>query len=146
MKSVAQGQQGRWTTWECVASRAISWAEFWKLPQDPLSFLIRATYGSLPSPQNLHQWLGTEQPCSMSCQLRHRVGSDDGTTECSGSWQRSCHEANNQSPPGSQQRIHFLRQEEPKGRNSKRPPSKSLTPGWTWLVSSSSHRKSTAPL
>lgn len=52
VKSVAQGQQGRWTTWECVASRAINWAEFWKLPQARLSFLIRATYGTLPSPRN----------------------------------------------------------------------------------------------
>lgn len=33
VKSVAQGQQGRWTNWEGVASRAINWADFWKLPQ-----------------------------------------------------------------------------------------------------------------
>ncbi len=43
--------------------RAISWAEFWKLPQARLSFLIRATYNTLPSPKNLHQWLGTEDRC-----------------------------------------------------------------------------------
>ncbi len=65
VRSVAQGQQGRWTTWEGVANRAISWAEFWKLPQARLSFLIRATYNTLPSPKNLHQWLGTEQSCDL---------------------------------------------------------------------------------
>lgn len=28
VRSVAQGQQGRWTTWEGVASRAITWQSF----------------------------------------------------------------------------------------------------------------------
>ncbi len=65
VRSVAQGQQGRWTTWEGFANRAISWAEFWKLPQARLSFLIRATYDTLPSPKSLHQWLGTEQSCDL---------------------------------------------------------------------------------
>ncbi|KAJ8416953.1 hypothetical protein AAFF_G00328310 [Aldrovandia affinis] len=68
VKSVAQGQQGRWTTWEGVASRAINWADFWKLPQARLSFLIRA---------NLHQWLGTEQSCDLkwtiNASLQHVV-------------------------------------------------------------------------
>ncbi len=49
VRSVAQGQQGQRTTWENVANRAISWAEFWKLPQARLSFLIRATYDTLPT-------------------------------------------------------------------------------------------------
>ncbi len=40
VRSVAQRQQGRWTTWEGFASRTISWLEFWKLPQARLSFLI----------------------------------------------------------------------------------------------------------
>ncbi len=65
VRSVAQGQQGRWTTWEGVANRAISWVVFWKLPQARLNFLIRATYDTLPSPKNLHQWLGTEQSCDL---------------------------------------------------------------------------------
>src|SRR4029434_8669667 len=65
VKAVAQGQQGRWTTWEGVAGRVVSWADFWKLPQARLSFLIRATYDTLPSPRNLQQWLGTEQACDL---------------------------------------------------------------------------------
>lgn len=65
LKSVAQAQQGRWTTWEGVVNRVITWADVWKMPQARLSFLIRATYDTLPSPQNLHQWLGTEQSCDL---------------------------------------------------------------------------------
>ncbi|CAJ1071391.1 PREDICTED: uncharacterized protein LOC107738138 [Xyrichtys novacula] len=41
VKSVAQGQQGRWTNWEGVTNRAMNWADFWKVPQARLSFLIR---------------------------------------------------------------------------------------------------------
>lgn len=48
--------------------------------------------------------------------------------------ERSRQEANNQIPPGSQQRIHFFRQGEPAGQTSKRPPSKLLTPGAEWKM------------
>ncbi|KAJ8375800.1 hypothetical protein SKAU_G00063800 [Synaphobranchus kaupii] len=77
VKAVAQGQQGCWTTWEGVASRAINWADFWKLPQARRSFLIRATYDTLPSPRNLHQWLDMEQVCdlcgSTNASLQHTL-------------------------------------------------------------------------
>ncbi|GAA6076943.1 uncharacterized protein LOC122133219 [Tachysurus ichikawai] len=37
----------------------------WKLPQARLSFLISAMYDTLPSPQNLHCWYGTEEFCQL---------------------------------------------------------------------------------
>ncbi len=65
IKAVSQQQQGRWTTWEAVVNRTISWADMWRMPQARLSFTIRATYNTLPSPQNLHLWYGTEETCHL---------------------------------------------------------------------------------
>ncbi|RXN24825.1 hypothetical protein ROHU_021965 [Labeo rohita] len=65
IKAVSQCQQGKWTTWEAVIGRTITWADLWKLSQTRLSFLIRATYDTLPSPQNLHRWYGTEELCQL---------------------------------------------------------------------------------
>ncbi|XP_061899444.1 uncharacterized protein LOC133647767 [Entelurus aequoreus] len=128
VRSVAQGQQGRWTTWEGVSNRAISWADFWKLPQSRLSFLIRATYDTLPSPKNLHQRLGTEQSCDLcgtiNASLQHvlsgckmaltqgrlRWRHDQVLSKLAEVLEKSWQEANNQSPAESQFRIHFLRQ------------------------------------
>lgn len=59
------------------------------MPQARLSFLIRANYDTLPSPQNLHQWLGTEQSCDLcgttNATLQHVLsGCKDGDmTKCS---------------------------------------------------------------
>ena len=41
----------------------------WRMPQARLSFMITTTYDTLPSPQNLHLWYGTEETfhlCSSS--------------------------------------------------------------------------------
>ncbi|KAL7405869.1 hypothetical protein ABVT39_009050 [Epinephelus coioides] len=65
IKAVSQQQQGRWTTWEAVVNRTISWADMWRMPQARLSFMIRATYDTLPSPQNLLLWYGTEETCHL---------------------------------------------------------------------------------
>ncbi|KAJ8333569.1 hypothetical protein SKAU_G00415770 [Synaphobranchus kaupii] len=35
------------------------------IPQARISFLIRATYNTLPCPQNLHLWFGTEEICPL---------------------------------------------------------------------------------
>lgn len=63
IKAVSQGRQGRWTTWEGVVNRKLSWSDLWKIPQARISFLICATYDTLPCPRNLHQWLGNEECC-----------------------------------------------------------------------------------
>ena len=151
-KSVAQGQQGRWTTLEGVASRAINWAEFWKLPQARLSFLIRATYDTLPSPKNLHQWLVTEQSCDLcgtiNASLQHVLsGCKTALTQGWLRWrhdqvlrklaevlEKSRQDENNQSPSESQCRIHFLRQGKPAMHTTKRPTAKLLTPGAVWKM------------
>ena len=65
IKAVGQQQQGRWTNWEAVVNRVITWADMWRIPQARLSFLIRATYDTLPSPWNLHVWYGTEAACKL---------------------------------------------------------------------------------
>ncbi|KAJ8358431.1 hypothetical protein AAFF_G00439950 [Aldrovandia affinis] len=152
VKSVAQGQQGQWTTWEGVASRAINWADFWKLPQAWLSFLIRATYDTLPSPRNLHQWLGTERSCDLcgtiNASLQHVLsGCKTALTQGRLTWrhdqvlrklaevlEKCRQEVNSQRLSGSQQRIHFLRQGEPAQHSSKRPPSNLLTSGAEWKM------------
>ncbi|KAL1266945.1 hypothetical protein QQF64_002620 [Cirrhinus molitorella] len=79
VKAISQSQQGKWTTWEAVIDRTITWADLWKLPQTRLSFLVRATYDTLPSPQNLHRWYGKEEPCQLcghqSPSLQHILSS-----------------------------------------------------------------------
>lgn len=65
IRAVGQQQQGRWTTWEAVINRAITWKDMWRMPQARLSFLIRATYDTLPSSRNLHLWYGTEETCQL---------------------------------------------------------------------------------
>lgn len=152
MQAVTQGQQGRWTTWEGVASREINWADFWKLPQARLSFLIRATYDTLPSPRNLHQWLGTEQTCNLcgniNATLQHILsGCNIALTQGRFRWRHdqvlrkmaevveTRRQEVNKSPTGRQQRICFIRQGDPTpNTNSRRPAHTSLTPGLEWKM------------
>lgn len=52
ISAVSQQQQGRWTNWETVTNRAITWADMWKILQARLSFLNTLTFNILPSPRN----------------------------------------------------------------------------------------------
>lgn len=126
--AVTQSQQGRWTTWEAVADRSITWSDLWKLPQARLSFLIRATYDTLPSPQNLHRWYGTEEPCQLcghqSPSLQHILsGCKTALTQGRYRWRHDKVlrklaeaietrrlEANHASLPTSRPLIQFIRQ------------------------------------
>lgn len=47
-----------------LADQNLRWGNLWKIPQARLSSLIRWTYHTLPCPQNLHQWLKSEECCS----------------------------------------------------------------------------------
>ena len=67
VRAVAQAKQGQWTNWEGVESRRITWKELWEMEGKRLSFMIRAVYDVLPTPQNLHQWLGEDPNCAI-CQ------------------------------------------------------------------------------
>lgn len=60
-------KQGRWTSWHSVEKRKISWRDVWEMEGPRLSFIIRATYDLLPTPQNLKQWFGEELNCPL-CQ------------------------------------------------------------------------------
>lgn len=75
IKALPQGRQGNWMTWESVVGRNISLADLWKIPLARLSFLIRATYDTLPCPRNLCLWFGKEECCSLcntpSASLQH---------------------------------------------------------------------------
>ncbi len=65
IKAVSQGQQGRWAMWEGMSDRVLTWTDLWRMPQARLSFLIRATYDTLPSPHNLKLWYGAEESCQL---------------------------------------------------------------------------------
>ena len=65
-KAVQQSQQGRWTTWEDVVQRSISWNEIWKMSPYRLAFVIRSIYDQLPSTDNLRRW-GLTEDCK--CEL-----------------------------------------------------------------------------
>lgn len=73
-KAVSMAKQGRWTNWEGLEKKKLSWRDIWQMEGARLSFVIRATYDLLPSPQNLKQWYGEDPTCSL-CQehasLRH---------------------------------------------------------------------------
>ncbi|KAJ8332759.1 hypothetical protein SKAU_G00416550 [Synaphobranchus kaupii] len=65
IKAVRQSRQGGWSSWEGIMDRPMTWPDLWKIPQARISFLIRATYNTLPCPQNLHLWFGTEEICPL---------------------------------------------------------------------------------
>lgn len=56
VKAVGQAQQGRWTQWESLESRTISWNELLSFEPLLLSFLLKSSYDVLPTPSNLHKW------------------------------------------------------------------------------------------
>ena len=66
-KAVQQSQQGRWTTWEDVVQRFISWNEIMKMSPYRLAFVIRSIYDQLPSRNNLRRWGLTIEDCK--CKL-----------------------------------------------------------------------------
>ncbi|KAJ8352263.1 hypothetical protein SKAU_G00237390 [Synaphobranchus kaupii] len=66
-KAVSLAKQGRWSNWDSLEKRKISWRDIWEMEGSRLSFAIRATYDLLPTPQNLKQWYGEDPACSL-CQ------------------------------------------------------------------------------
>ncbi|KAJ8369781.1 hypothetical protein SKAU_G00098090 [Synaphobranchus kaupii] len=66
-KAVSQAKQGQWTRWENVEHRKLTWRDLWDMEEGRLSFIIRATYGVLPTPKNLNQWFGDDPTCPL-CQ------------------------------------------------------------------------------
>lgn len=151
VKAVGQYHQGRWSTWEAVVNRSITWADMWRIPQAWLSFLIRGTYDTLPSSQNISTWYGTEESChlchSQNPSLKHILSScRTALTQGRYRWRHDRVlrklveilearrlEVNKASPVPSQGRIHFVRQ----GDQVQSTISKAwslLTPGAEWAL------------
>ncbi len=64
-RTIFQAKQGSWTRWDVVEWRKITWNEMWSMEANILRFTIRATYDVLPSPTNLHLWMGEDQACPL---------------------------------------------------------------------------------
>lgn len=65
IKAISQGNQRAWTRWKATVDRHITWADIWRMPQARLSFLLKATYDTLPYPRNLSQWFGEAVSCPL---------------------------------------------------------------------------------
>ena len=55
-RAVQQSQQGKWTTWEDVMQRSLTWSDMWKMSPLRLAFAVRSVYDQLPSRDNLQKW------------------------------------------------------------------------------------------
>jgi hypothetical protein len=73
-KAVSQAKQGQWVNWEGVEKKKIKWRDLWSMEASRIRFMIGATYDLLPSPENLNQWYGEDETCTLCsfvCSLRH---------------------------------------------------------------------------
>ena len=73
-RAVCQAKQGQWMKWEGLEKRKISWKDLWDMEAGRISFLVRSIYDVLPTPTNLHQWLGKDPACPLCgtpATLRH---------------------------------------------------------------------------
>ena len=137
-----------WTNWEAVINRVITWADMWRIPQARLSFLIRATYDTLPSPWNLHVWYGTSsaiprtQAYTTSClavmwllQGRYGWRHDRVLRKLAEILEERRTEANGSSPGTALQSIKFVKQGG-KPQNSSNNPQSLLSAGAQWNMRS----------
>ncbi|ROL44323.1 hypothetical protein DPX16_8745 [Anabarilius grahami] len=150
VKAVCLKQQGRWTISEAI-NRNITCADMWKMPQARPSFLIRATYDILPSPQNLHFWYGLEKnchPCSFqNSSIQHILSGckaaliqghyiwrhDQVLRKLAEVLEMRRLEANRAHSTLSQQRTHFVRQGG-EGQSSSLKEWSLLSPGEEWSM------------
>lgn len=109
-------RQGRWTNWESLERKRLSWHDIWQMEGVRLSFTIRATYDLLPSPKNLKLWYREDPACSLcraSASLKHTGGTTNltqgrysilgGITKYSESWHQHW---NRGEPPQITSRKH----------------------------------------
>ena len=61
--------QDRWKKWYSVFRMNLCWTSCFSMPPSLLSFCLRATYNTLPSPSNLHRCNISPE---ISCQLCHK--------------------------------------------------------------------------
>ncbi|XP_052224110.1 uncharacterized protein LOC127839765 [Dreissena polymorpha] len=65
-RAVQFGPQGDWPKWS-TPERKLTWQELWTYEPLQLSFLLRAAYDMLPTPQYLQRWKLTEDPTCPLC-------------------------------------------------------------------------------
>ncbi|RXN10684.1 hypothetical protein ROHU_028636 [Labeo rohita] len=73
VKAISQGSQGAWTQWDVTVNRRITWEEIWRMLQSRLTFLLRATYDTIPCPQNLTQWFGDVLGCPLCGNIKASI-------------------------------------------------------------------------
>ncbi|XP_078617582.1 uncharacterized protein LOC144885536 [Branchiostoma floridae x Branchiostoma japonicum] len=77
--AISQKQQGAWVNWEEAIERRLSWKDIWEIQSCRLSFLVRAVYDVLPSPQNVNRWFQKEEACQLcglaGANLKHVLSS-----------------------------------------------------------------------
>ena len=151
VKSVGQCQQGQWTKWEGVLPRSVGWNDIWKMPQARLSYLIRSTYDTLPSPSNLARWYGAEENCGLCgaapgnlrhilsgcrtalAQGRYRWRHDQVLRKLAEHTENMRILANGRPKSQQRQHIHFISADQP----AKNPPqgrTPVLAPGAAWSM------------
>ena len=75
-KAVQQSLQGRWTRWENILQRDLSFNKLFSTSPRLLSFTLGSTYDTLASPSNKKRWgLSDDESCVLcsasKCTLRH---------------------------------------------------------------------------
>ncbi|CAC5398520.1 unnamed protein product [Mytilus coruscus] len=70
-KAEELSRQGSWMKWN-LPERKITWAELWMMEPFRISFMLRAVYDTLHSPQNLHQWGLIGEPSCKLCGEREK--------------------------------------------------------------------------
>ena len=75
-KAVQQALQGRWTKWENVLQRDMSFNNLFRSSPRLISFTLGSTYNTVASPANLKRWgLADSEACALcsapKCTLRH---------------------------------------------------------------------------
>ncbi len=76
VKACQQPSQGRWTNWETLEVRELSWKEMWDVSDKRMSMMIKSAYDVLGTPANLKTWKLQDSDectlCGMSpCNLKH---------------------------------------------------------------------------
>lgn len=71
-----QPSQGRWTNWNDIEVRELSWSELWNVSDKRISMMIKSAYDVLGTPANLKTWnLQESDKCVLCdkapCNLKH---------------------------------------------------------------------------
>ena len=76
VKACQQPSQGRWTTWDNIEVRELSWSKMWNVSDRRISLMIKSAYDVLGTPANLKVWKLLESDecvlCGRApCNLKH---------------------------------------------------------------------------